>query len=278
MGYIMVLEYHLIEEPEARWSRTPANFRRDMETLLAEGYYPINLRDLVNGHIDVPHGKTPFVLTFDDSSSSQFRYLNAETIDPNCAVGILRDIHERNPQDWALRGTFFVLLDVDVPDRILFGQPEYVARKLRELTEWGMEVGSHTISHINMAKSGEEKIRWQLAVSKQTIEELIPGYEVQTISVPFGAYPASDEVFAGEYEGQAYAYRAAVEVTGGASVSPFAATFDPLHIKRIQAIQSELDYWFGYFREHPELRFVSDGDPAQVTVPAELPAPLRGDG
>ena len=33
LGRIMVLEYHKIDYPEERWTRTPENFRRDLETL-----------------------------------------------------------------------------------------------------------------------------------------------------------------------------------------------------------------------------------------------------
>ena len=35
-GKIMVLMYHNIGEPEAEWVRTPANFRKDLETHLRE--------------------------------------------------------------------------------------------------------------------------------------------------------------------------------------------------------------------------------------------------
>jgi peptidoglycan/xylan/chitin deacetylase (PgdA/CDA1 family) len=273
----MVLEYHLIEEPEARWSRTPENFRRDIERLVEEGYYPINLSDLALGHIDVPAGKTPVVLTFDDSSSGQFRFLSDGAVDPNCAVGILQDVAERHPQDWRQRATFFVLLDVDVPDRILFGQPEWAEQKLRSLVEWGMEIGSHTISHFNLAEGSAENARWQLAVSEETIESMVPGYEVKCLSVPLGLYPDDEDLLkAGEWEGQHYDFLAVVEVAGGASPSPFSMKFNPYHIFRIQAIDEELGWWMAFFQENPQLRYVSDGDPTTVSVPDPLDPILEG--
>ena len=55
-GAIMVLEYHLIESPEGRWARTPANLRSDVNRLIAEGYFPITTRDLAKGWIDVLQG------------------------------------------------------------------------------------------------------------------------------------------------------------------------------------------------------------------------------
>ncbi|MGB9724190.1 MAG: polysaccharide deacetylase family protein [Chloroflexia bacterium] len=277
LGWVLVLEYHLIEEPEGRWSRTPANFRADIERLIALGYYPINLIDLARGYIDVPAGKTPIVLTFDDSSSGQFRYLEDGSVDPDCAVGILLEEARRHPQDWRLRATFFVLLDVDLPDRVLFGQPETAEKKLRSLVEWGMEVGSHTISHFILSQGTPEEVRWQLAVSEETIESLVPGYEVGSLSVPLGLYPEDLSLLrSGEWQGRHYDFEAAVEVAGGPSPSPFSVNFDPYHIRRTQGIQEELDTWLSFFQDHPELRYISDGDPNVVSIPDPLPEKLQG--
>ncbi len=277
LGWVLVLEYHLIEEPEARWSRTPANFRADIERLIELGYYPINLIDLARGYIEVPSGKSPVVLTFDDSSSGQFRYLDDGTVDPDCAVGILLEAARRHPQDWRPRATFFVLLDVDLPDRVLFGQPEMAEKKLRDLVGWGMEVGSHTISHFVLAQGTPEQVRWQLAVSEETIEALVPGYEVRSLSVPLGLYPEDLSLLrSGEWQGRHYDYEAAVDVAGGPSPSPFSVNFDPYRIRRTQGIQEELDTWLSFLQEHPELCYVSDGDPQVVSIPDPLPERLQG--
>ena len=92
LGRVMILEYHKIDRPEHRWTRTPENFRRDLETLYAGGYRLIGLNSLLDGRIAVPAGTTPVVLTFDDSSPGQFRYLQRNgtlEIDPESAIGIL---------------------------------------------------------------------------------------------------------------------------------------------------------------------------------------------
>jgi peptidoglycan/xylan/chitin deacetylase (PgdA/CDA1 family) len=260
-GQVLVLEYHLIGEAEDRWQRTPANFRADLERLLAEGYYPVNLRDLAAGDLRmVPPGKRPVVLTFDDSSVSQFRILPDGQVDPNSAVGILLDFHRAHPADWPLRATFFVLQDVDVPDRVLFGQPELAQQKLHMLVNWGMEVGSHTISHADLAGCCPEEVHRQLALSQARLEELLPGYQVVSLSLPFGNYPADmASLMGGEYESRTYAYRAAVMVSGGLAPSPHSPAFDPYRIPRVQAIQSELDYWLDY-ADQPGVHYVSAGE------------------
>ena len=47
LGRIMILEYHKIDYPEERWTRTPENFRHDLETLYAGGYRLQSLSALV---------------------------------------------------------------------------------------------------------------------------------------------------------------------------------------------------------------------------------------
>src|SRR5439155_19222041 len=111
LGRVMILEYHKIDYPEARWTRTPENFRRDLATLYAKGYRLIALGDLLDGRIVLPAGTTPIVLTFDDSSPGQFRYIEQNgvlTIDPKSAVGILEAFARDHP-DFGRAATFFVL-------------------------------------------------------------------------------------------------------------------------------------------------------------------------
>ncbi|MGH7356416.1 MAG: hypothetical protein ACRELS_17800, partial [Candidatus Rokuibacteriota bacterium] len=126
LGRVMILEYHKIDDPEDRWTRTPENFRRDLETLYARGYRLVGLNTLLDGRVDLPAGTTPVVLTFDDSSPGQFRYIEkggALQIDPRSAVGILEAFTREKP-DFGRAATFFVLPAADPPNR-LFNQPEY---------------------------------------------------------------------------------------------------------------------------------------------------------
>src|SRR5436309_13361147 len=91
LGRLMLLEYHKVDYPENRWTRTPENFRRDLEELYARGYRLIGLNHLLDGRITPPRDTTPVVLTFDDSSPGQFRYLERNggvARDPKPAVGI----------------------------------------------------------------------------------------------------------------------------------------------------------------------------------------------
>jgi len=260
-GRLLVLEYHHVGEPEGRWQRTPANLWADLERLLAAGYYPVNLRDLVEGGLRaVPAGKRPVVLTFDDSSPGQFTMLPDGSVARDSAVGILLAFHQAHPADWPLRATFFVLHDPNAPAQGLFGQPEWAERKLQMLVEWGMEIGSHTLSHANLAECSAEEVQRQLALSQAGLQRLLPGYQIVSLAIPYGAYPADESLLSeGAYGEHSYQYWAAVEVGGGLTPAPGTPDFDPYHIRRVQAIQSELDYWLSA-AEQPGVYYVSSGE------------------
>src|SRR5947208_3872572 len=147
LGRIMILEYHKIDYPEERWTRTPENFRRDLETLYAKGYRLINLGDLLDRRIALPAGTTPVVLTFDDSSPGPFRYLEKNgtlEIDPKSGVGILEAFFKEHP-DFGRGGTFYVLPGASPPNR-LFNQPALEGEKRQYLVRQGYELGSDTVS------------------------------------------------------------------------------------------------------------------------------------
>ena len=77
-GLVPVLMYHRIVSPIPAgddYARTPAQFRADLARLDREGYTTYRDGRPGAGRIDVPAGRTPVVLTFDDSSESQFGML-----------------------------------------------------------------------------------------------------------------------------------------------------------------------------------------------------------
>jgi peptidoglycan/xylan/chitin deacetylase (PgdA/CDA1 family) len=277
LGRIMIFEYHKIDYPEATWTRTPENFRRDLETLYAKGYRLVNLGDLLDRRLTLPAGTTPVVLTFDDSSPGQFRYLEQNgtvEIDPKSAVGILEAFTREHP-DFGHGATFYVLPGANPPNH-LFNQPAYEGKKLQYLASHGYEIGNHTLWHANLGKYPEATVRAQVAEAQVWIQRHVPDYKTRTLALPHGVYPADVSwVLRGSAKGTSYSHDAVLMVAGGAAPSPYSRSFDPVHLPRIQAVERELAYWLTYFDKHPGERFVSDGDPNAITVPASRRDQLR---
>jgi peptidoglycan/xylan/chitin deacetylase (PgdA/CDA1 family) len=267
MGQVMILEYHAIGYPEIRYRRSPDNLRADLAQLHAQGYYPVNFIDLLNGLPDVPPGKKPVVLTFDDSNISQFKVLEDGSIDPDSAVGILLAFHQQHPEDWPLKATFFVLGNPYSDYETTFGQPDLAEAKLQFLVDSGMEVASHTVTHADLSVSTAEELQWELATSKRVLEDLIPGYTVQTMAVPFGAFPHSvDFLASGQWGELEYSYAGNAHAWGGPTDSPHSPAFKTYRVPRLEVTGQEIDYWLSYFAQYPEAYYVSDGDPGRLTV------------
>ena len=107
----MILEYHKIDNPEGRWTRTPENFKGDLKRLWELGYRLVALTDYLDGKISLPAGTSPVILTFDDSSPGQFRYVQRGgdwVIDPECGLGILEAFAREHP-GFGRAATFYVL-------------------------------------------------------------------------------------------------------------------------------------------------------------------------
>lgn len=271
MGQILILEYHRIASPETRYQRSPENFRADLRRLHEEGYYPVNFIDLIHGLPDVPAGKKPIVLSFDDSDVSQFRVLDNHTVDADTAVGCLLDFHNAQGDAWPMRATFFVMGDERNNYYSVFGQSKWAKAKLQFLVEQGIEIGSHTVTHADLGTVTADRIQWELAVSKHVIEEMVPDYKVQSLSVPFGSFPYTlDFLKAGQWEEQTYQYIAVAAAWGGPTVSPFHEAFTPYKVPRLEVTGEAIDYWLTHFQDNPELYYVSDGDPTRLTYPQEI--------
>jgi len=269
LGQVMILMYHQIGEPESEWTRTPDNFRRDLEELYRRGYRLVNLLDYVRGDIGLPAGTSPVTLTFDDGSQGQFNFIEGENgpeIDPDSAVGILEQFCQDHP-DFGKAATFYIYYPVP------FRQRDYIHQKLEFLRDNGYEIGNHNYTHGNLAHLPREKALEELTLNAKTTAELLPGYEVRSLALPYGASPQDKTILAtGEHEGFVYTNEAVLKVGAGPAASPFATGFDSMALPRIRASETKVNGvgfydWLEYFEAYPERRYVSDGKPGLLTAP-----------
>ncbi len=65
-------------------------------------------------------------------------------------------------------------------------------------------------------------------------------------------------------------------VGGGPSVSPDSATWDPWGITRVNTDEATLGLWKEQIESGAMTLYTSDGNPASVTIPEDLPEDLAG--
>ena len=293
-GAIMVLMYHRInaKESDNNLNRRPDSFRRDLEMLHARGYYPVTVSELVGNTMDVPIGKTPIALTFDDALPTQFQLKvgadGALKIDRDCAVGILEKFHTQHPA-WPAKATFFVLPKAG-RNSDPFGQAEYVADKFTHLMKNGSEIANHTATHSNMHSMSADKVRWELATAARDIRAIAPAAAIQTMALPYGKLPRNEAarkaLIEGQQGGTKYQHKAVFLAAWRPVLSPVTrpdktlaqggtfCVFDPFRLERItpnprQAkLPGTFEYWMKYFAANPTQRYISDGNAQIVAVPA----------
>ena len=100
LGVVPVLMYHqFVAQPKGVYDQTPAQLKAELTRLYRQGYRTVTADAFVTGEIDVPAGKSPMVLTFDDATVSQYGELPNGSVDPKSALGILLAVGKANGED-----------------------------------------------------------------------------------------------------------------------------------------------------------------------------------
>ncbi len=274
-GRIMVVMFHNFiekyEKGDKIYTTTFGEFEELLHTLYESDYRLISMEDYLSGNINVPAGCIPMVFTFDDGTSGQFNLIDENgtlMANPNSAVGILEEFNKAHP-DFGTKGTFFVNLGNQT-----FGSTGTLSQRLEYLTDKGFEIGNHTYSHINLKTEAKSAaiIQKEIGENQKRMYELIPGYTFVAFSLPYGA-PSKEltqYVIKGEYGGTAYENPAIMEVGWDPAPSPFSVKFDPLSTHRVRSsgiepVDQDLSWWLENMKR--DNQYVSDGDPATVTIP-----------
>ncbi|GAA3423787.1 polysaccharide deacetylase family protein [Streptosporangium sandarakinum] len=270
LGQIPVLMYHrVVDKPTTQDDRTPQQFRTELERLAREGYVPVTAAEYVTGHIDIPAGKHPVVLTFDDSSPSQVTLDGTGNPMPNTAVGILEEVAKKNPGFRSV-ATFYVIRD-------LFGKenlPEEAAQILLWLHDRGYDIGNHTRDHKNLHGKSKEQVTAEIGAGQELVSKLI-NFKPVTLALPYGNQPSTKEWGLKGGSGNAGYDFGGVFLAGYTPAeSPFSKKFDPLGIPRIRSMDKKGDCakfcstaWLDWLKAHADERYTSDGDPKTVAYP-----------
>ena len=217
--------------------RSIQNFRNDLNRLYAMGFRPVTLHDYVNNRMKLPRGASPVVITFDDSDPSQLTLKADGTVHPHTAVGIWMSFKRKYPE-FPIKGTFFVLPNGP------FGQRKLVDRKIEILTNYGCEIGSHTLSHRSLAKLTDEEVIAEIAGSYEYLRSI--GVEAKSFATPYGIAPKNRDLLTKSvFNGRTFGYENICLAGAGPAPSPFSPKFDRHRIPRIKAYDGPLGitYW-----------------------------------
>ena len=167
-----ILAYHMVEPrfDMAITRVTPGQFRRQIESALADGYTIVPLVEYLQ--YPAPPEKL-LALTFDDAYASVYEH----------AYPIL--------EQFGIRATLFVLTDyigrLDDWD-VNFGNIRFQhmsAGQIVRLSAAGWEIGSHTCNHLDLTRLDSKLLEREVTASKEKLQSLV-GREIETISYPFG--------------------------------------------------------------------------------------------
>lgn len=159
---VKALQFHRIT-PDFQWCGTwnrPDQFRVFLDVLSAS-----------NVSVGLPGDGSDIVITFDDGEKSIYDF----------AFPLLKEYNMR-----AL--TFLVVDYIDKQNMwdisITGKRVEHLSwAQIMEMHTWGMEFGSHTMSHRNLTRLNEDRLKYELAESKTSIEKMLGS--CRCVSYPF---------------------------------------------------------------------------------------------
>ena len=173
----VILMYHAVTPGAARpawpWAVSMRQFRDQLDFLLEEGYATPTMGELIAKPNEWT-GRTA-VITFDDGyvdnlaacEELQKRAMRASWFIVSGSVG--------QPPKWSADGR---------PAGRLMN-----AAELRQLQEYGMEIGAHTVSHVRLTETDDTRLAQELSDSKTTLENLL-GKPVSSFAYPYGSWDA----------------------------------------------------------------------------------------
>src|SRR5665647_361021 len=287
-GKIMVVMFHSFVEqftPTAsnsgEYVMTFNDLRDLLKTLYDKNYRPISMKDYLDNKINLSQGYTPIVFTFDDGTSGQFSLIQKDgklVANPNSAVGVFEQFNSEHP-DFNLQGTFYVNMNPSV-----FKGEGTLENRLRYLLDRGFEIGNHTYSHVDFNDvTTQAKVEEEIGKNQKEIDKIIPGYKMETLSLPSGHTTKDTALHAfimkGSFDGLEYENKAIMLVGAEPSEPVGNVEFNPLKIPRVRASGVKKDlYDLNWWLTQGKIsNYISDGNPDAVTVPVDKESKVNKD-
>lgn len=168
---VPILVYHGVRDAVTgepfevrRFNVAPAMLEKQLQYILDEGFTPISFADLAL-YFDTGTAlpSRPIIISFDDGTESQYAH----------ALPLL--------QQYAIHATFFLYPNVIEHEGYMTWQ------EAKYLVTAGMEIGSHSKSHMYMTKQTDDEVRTEVYTSKEILEREL-GTTITAFAFPFGLY------------------------------------------------------------------------------------------
>lgn len=249
---IPILMFHKVGYQGDRYSVTPNDFKEILENLHENNYYALSFEEFVNNDLsNVPIGKRPYLITFDDAHPTQFQFIKGTNIPTkDCAVGVMEEFFKENKN--AGKGAVFYqsAYGVDKEFIYIFGDMKTAKEKQDYLLNKGYDIGSHTTTHTNLAKANYKKVLEEIntidaILEKETTSEYLEETKKQnkrSLALPYGGRTnkkriSKDERIDDFLEDN---YDTILNATGGRTYLAKTKNFDPYSINRIEANPNEV--------------------------------------
>ncbi len=169
---VPILMYHFVGrdllefegQSTSRYNVTAADFDAQLALLHRLGYQTVTIGDIIDAisgtHTLPPR---PIVITVDDGWVEQY------------------DVMFPLLQKYGMRATYYITTNYTTGGRFMTWE------QLQELVEAGMEIGSHSRSHPDLAQLSADAARFELTESKRLLEANL-GITVRSIAYPYGSY------------------------------------------------------------------------------------------
>lgn len=174
-GTARVLYYHRVEDEEHRSCVRPAAFAEQMRYLRSEGFRLLSLTE-VRQHLDEhrPFPERTVIVTFDDGFADNYHN----------AFPILQ--RESIPMTLFLTADFIGTEELPVL-RDRSGVPPLSWAQVEEMSQGGVELGAHTLTHPNLTELDDESLRREITESRDKIEAHT-SVRVRTFCYPRGKF------------------------------------------------------------------------------------------
>ena len=183
-----VLMYHMVRDhiDGAKFNKLrvkPIEFEKQIAWLKAEGFNFVTMKELQDHWGEHP-AKT-VAITFDDGylDNLENAYPILEKYQAKATIYVVVDRHDR---DWS------TYKKAHHNSGELAREPKLNDEQVKWLANSGLvEIGSHTMTHANLAKLSDEECLAELTQSKQALET-VTQQPVSSFAYPFGIYSGRD--------------------------------------------------------------------------------------